>query len=660
MLRISLFGRMRAEDSAGQSILSRSRKTRAVLAVLAVGGSRPLLRSRLTGLLWSRRGKQQAQASLRQCVHELQQTLGHQSGLLHADRHHLTLFDERLWVDAVALASCTKAQPEALGLFQGTLLDDLAGIDPAFDHWRADQHLRIARFARGLAESVLAAQHETEAIISAAEQLLRIDCFHESAWQALIRAHVGRGDRAAAILAFERCTATLANAGVAPSFDTEDLVRGGRSVSLLSTGPAGSVDSVLGDGLPSATRSGRMRRNAYGVRLAVLPPRALGGSSEASLPIGLAEEITAALANFRWISCIASMSLTATSGRATMADQTWHQLDLDFLLESTIQQVGSRIRVIARLLDVRAGGKVAWARRFDRDVGDILMLQEGIAAEIAAQMDPELLLREGERAVLSVSDEPTAYDLVLRAIPTIFSLDPARFLAAGDILAAAASVDPGSATVHAWWAYWHLFLLGQGWAQDPATATLRAVELAARAAALDPRDARALTLVGHIRGFLLKRTDEAHASHERALSLNPNLPLAWCFSGLTHCYTGSHDTAIEHIAQAQRLSPHDPHRFFFDAALMMPHFLRGEYDEAAEFGRRAIELNPDCSSTYKGYLATLGHLRRDDEAAAVLVRLLKLEPGFSISTAIERSPMRREGDLALYAEGLRLAGLRQG
>ena len=248
---------------------------------------------------------------------------------------------------------------------------------------------------------------------------------------------------------------------------------------------------------------------------------------------------------------------------------------------------------------------------------DALTLQGEIAAETAAQIDPELLLREGERLIAHQSTEPTAYSLVLRAIPAIYRLEPSGFHAAGDMLAAAVAVEPGNAAAHAWWAYWHLLLVGQGWAKDPIAATGRAGELAERAVTFDPADARALTLVGHVRSFLHKRPEEARALHERALSVNPHLPLAWCFSGFAHSYLGRQETAIQHITQAQRLSPHDPHAFFFDMALMMPHFLRGDFENAIISGRRAIELNPGCSSTYKGYLATLGHLQHDQEAARV-------------------------------------------
>ena len=257
------------------------------------------------------------------------------------------------------------------------------------------------------------------------------------------------------------------------------------------------------------------------------------------------------------------------------------------------------------------------------------------------------------------AEQPTAFDLTLRAIPAIYRLEPKGFHAAGKSLAAATALDQGHAAAHAWWAYWHLFLVGKAWAKDPRAATFRAGELAERAVTLDPGDARAITLVGHVRAFLHKQPEEALALHGKALSLNPNMPLTWCFSGLAESYLGHHDAAIEQIKRACQLAPHDPHAFFFDMAMMMPYYMRHEFDQAVTLGRRAVELNPGFSSTYKGYLASLGYRGYKDEAARVLSRLLILEPNFSIKEAMERSPIVRSDDRDLYAEGLRRAGLRE-
>ena len=111
------------------------------------------------------------------------------------------------------------------------------------------------------------------------------------------------------------------------------------------------------------------------------------------------------------------------------------------------------------------------------------------------------------------------------------------------------------------------------------------------------------------------------------------------------------------MSQAIQLSPSDPHLFFFQGAIVMPHLLRGEYRDAAEAGRKAIELNPWFSSAFKGHLAALGHLGSGQEATSVLARLLKLEPRFTVRDAIRRSPMSLPDDVARYAEGLRRAGL---
>jgi hypothetical protein len=94
-------------------------------------------------------------------------------------------------------------------------------------------------------------------------------------------------------------------------------------------------------------------------------------------------------------------------------------------------------------------------------------------------------------------------------------------------------------------------------------------------------------------------------------------------------------------------------------ALIMPHLMNGDCASAIEAGRRAIELNPLFSSAYKGYLAALGWMHPTREAAAVLARLLALEPGFSVEAAVERSPLTRPADIERYADGLRRAGLRE-
>jgi nitrogen-specific signal transduction histidine kinase/TolB-like protein/CheY-like chemotaxis protein len=444
------------------------------------------------------------------------------------------------------------------------------------------------------------------------------------------------------------------------STETEQLLAEARDRAPLMSpsSPPGPIAGLSYPGRPADPQqlpAAGSRRNA--IRLGVMPFKIIGVPSPSGLSLGLAEEITGAFSRFRWITCVAPASVAAVANEPVGQTARWQQLDLDFLVEGTLRTKGNEIRILARLLNMRGSGEIIWARRFNSSLRNILNLEDEIASETVAQVAPELLVWEGEKAASRPQVDPTAYDLMLRAIPAIYRLDKTDFRAAGSLLERSLALDPSSAACHSWLAHWHLLSIGQGWSTDTAEAVRHADQLAQRAVVLDPGDARAFTVAGHIRAFLHREAREALGLHERAIALNPNLALAWCYSGLAHSYLGLHTDAIRHIQRARRLSPHDPHGFFFDMALVMPFLLTGDYEIAAQLGRRAREAHPGFSSTYKGLLSAVGKLGLASEAATLRNALLGLEPQFSVEEAISRSPLLRQEDLERYAEGLRLAGI---
>ena len=117
---------------------------------------------------------------------------------------------------------------------------------------------------------------------------------------------------------------------------------------------------------------------------------------EAHLAPGLAEEITTALARFRWMFVVSSNSLARFAADTRDETAIRRTFGIDFLLDGSIQRVRNRLRITVRLLDLRAGNQVVWARRFDRQSNDLLSLQDEIAAEVVAQIDPEILLIEAQ------------------------------------------------------------------------------------------------------------------------------------------------------------------------------------------------------------------------------------------------------------------------
>jgi DNA-binding SARP family transcriptional activator/TolB-like protein len=654
---------MAVDDSNGTSYLPRTRKTRALFAFMAMASPKSILRQQLASLLWSRREQEQARGSLRQSVHELQDTLGPAWGhLFITDRHYLSLRGVGLEIDALDLAQPVVMSAEILDRFEEVLLEDLNGLDPAFDRWLNDERARFQRIGRTIGESLLANCEDPMASIDVAEQLLAIDRTHEGAWRSIMRSHAERGDPAAAMASYDRCRSALAeNADARPSPETEDLIGRIRSQpgSARPSNRAISGQGVADEQAVYSPPRPSPRRDRSALRLRVAPLRTIGAERDDGLAPGLAGEISAGLSRFRWISCVpGSLSSNMPAGGEASVG-AWAALEADLVLDGTIQYGLGRVRIIVRLIDMRADGEIAWAGRFDRPMTDPLSMQDELGSAIVAQVDPELMKHEGRRTAGRRSHDLTAQDLLLQALPGIYRLEHSGFVDARRLLESSLRADPGSSVAHGWLAYWHLLYVGQGWATDPAESSAEAARLAERAVMLDPGDARALTLAGHVRGFLGKHPEEASALHERAISLNPNLAIAWCFSGLSHFYLGRHEEALRRVNQAIRLSPSDPHAFFFDMALIMPHLMSGDCASAVEAGRRAVELNPLFSSAYKGYLAALGWMPSTREAEAILTRLLTLEPSFSVEAAVGRSPLTRPEDIARYADGLRRAGLRE-
>lgn len=669
---------MEAWTLTSENILPSGRKTRALLAILALSAPRPVLRGKLAELLWSRRPEEQARASLRQEIHRLLDALdpvGTQ--ILSINRDHLALRSGTVWVDVEEVLRASPNKPAALALLDGELLEDLDGVDPSFDAWLSAERERLRDRARNLAETLLRDKSDPETVIPAAQQLLAIDRCHEGAWRALMRAYTVRGERGMAIQAYERCRAVLADQlDAQPSEETQRLLAEIRASAPpprpANAPPPATTQRIVepreartnprtdarGDGGRADT--GRQVTRG-GARVGVLPFSMIGTSeAEAHLSTGLAEEITSALARFRWMFLISSSSLARYATQTRDETAIRRAFGIDFLLDGTIQRGGDRLRVALRLLDLRVGNQVVWSRRFDRDVHDLLTMQDEIAAEVVAQIDPEILLIEAQRVTQRPPLDATGYDMVLRAIPLIGRLDRVQFMQAGGLLADAVEQEPDYAPAHAWFAYWQMFLVGQRWADDPQAAMQEASKLAERAITLDPHDGRALSIAGHVRSFINHRMREALALHERALTLNPNLAMAWSLSGVAYAYLGELPEAARRLARYKKLSPFDPHAFFFDSGRILIALLQHNHENAVVAGREVSQMNPSFSAAYKPYLAALGHMRAEAEAETVRERLLALEPEFTVAAFLAGSPFERAEDRDHYAEGLLLAGVPAG
>lgn len=596
-LWLRLVGDFDAQLANGASVLPISKKARALLSLVASNMPQPLRRDVAAALLWSSKPKDHAANSLRQALRELQIALGAcgQPPVLLTGGGRLTLQAEAVWID-INEPSAIKWKPEADSAIGPLLLcQNLQGLDPAFD-----AHL---------------------------ERLWKNLVFHQ--------AFVPLGD------------------------DRESAYAPLRSPMMETETPNGLARTPVT--LPESTDMPRPVRidespHGQGWRIAVLPFRSLGAPLESGLSLSMAEEISAALARFRMPRLIATGSFWDGNGPASDALARSRTYGLDYVISGTIQASGARIRVTVTLLDVGMDFEVIWASRFEGTTSDLFTLQDTIASQTVAQIDPELLQRHQFRGESARTANAAAHQAVLTAIQGIYRPDKARFLQARDLLLQAIELDNEYAAAYAWLAYWYIMAMGQGWHDEPREAGRLAGIAAERAIVLDPMDARGITIAGHVKAYMLHDLDAALALHHRAIALNPNLPIAWTLSSWAHVYNGQHATAVEHAHMSISLSPSDPHVFFVEHAAMMAHLFLKEFEVADALAASVLERKPGHASALRVRLAILGYLGHHEQAAQCLAQLRDLDPGVTVH-GISSIPPLRQHDKEFYAVGLRLAGV---
>lgn len=405
--------------------------------------------------------------------------------------------------------------------------------------------------------------------------------------------------------------------------------------------------------IPPTDASSVLLQGRTGIRIGVAPLRSFGGDQSDPIALVLADEISAALSRFRWLSVPSPHSVTAALGPNRDLRAACTELELDFLLDGQVQVMAGVVRLRASLVSARETS-IVWTFKADRDSPDLLSFQDEIAAEVAARIDSLILTTESQRVANTNLTSHNAYNLVMRAIQIACRLDPVTFPTAGDLLERALQLEGNRPMAHISAALFHLIAASQGWLGDPRDAMIRAEREANTALSMDPSEAQAWAIAGFVRSSLYQQPEEAQGMLRRAIDMNPNLPLAWHFSTGNFLLLGDLPEARACIERYVKLGPTGVH-FFGNSALISLCLLEGRYDEAVRVGRTTIAMHGNFVAAYKPFVAALGHLGLREEASQAYARLQRLEPGFDPQTFLLTSAFRRNEDRDRYAAGFRLA-----
>ena len=361
--------------------------------------------------------------------------------------------------------------------------------------------------------------------------------------------------------------------------------------------------------------------------IAVLPFQNMSGDPEQDyFADGMVEDIITGLSRIRWLFVIARNSSFTYKGRAVDVTQVGRELGVRYVLEGSVRKAGARVRITSQLIDASTGRHL-WAERYDRDLQDVFALQDEITMNVVAAIEPNVRQAEIERVKRKRPENLDAYDLVLRAIPHASAATPEEASQALVLLERAIALEPDYALAHAFaaWCCEQRFVRGDHREDD----RLKGVAHARLVLATSSDDATALGLAGFVLWMLAHDRTAALDAMNRALVISPSSLMTLMYGAVALAFMGETALAIERAQLALRLSPMDPLRWGALSATAIAHLLDGRYEEAAEFARRTVQLNPGFSSGLAFLAGALARNGRESEAKDVAARLLIMEPAFS-------------------------------
>jgi AraC-like DNA-binding protein len=183
----------------------------------------------------------------------------------------------------------------------------------------------------------------------------------------------------------------------------------------------------------------------------------------------------------------------------------------------------------------------------------------------------------------------------------------------------------------------------------------RALRLAAEAERLAPRDALVLSLCSGAL-TLTRRLAEADRLIERSLAVDPWSPWGWIRRGWLSAYAGDGDGALRDLRITLRVMPFEPLRHLALIGIGCAHFDAGRYDRAARWVADGVAAGPDSFWADRVLVAAAAHAGARAEARRSARRLLRKDPGLTVTVARDAWPFR-PGFMDRLADGLRLAGI---
>jgi TolB-like protein/Tfp pilus assembly protein PilF len=363
--------------------------------------------------------------------------------------------------------------------------------------------------------------------------------------------------------------------------------------------------------------------------IAVLPLSNFSGDpAQDYFADGMTDEITTDLAKISSLKVISRTSAMRYRAASKPLQQIARELNVDAVVEGSVLRSGNHVRITAQLIDA-LNDRHLWAETYDRDMQDVLALQNEVAIAIAENVRVQLTPQEQDLLASRKPLNPGAYDAYLKGRYYYDKRSDTSMRKAAGFFRQAIALDPEYAPAYSGLAdvavtqSHYQFEAPRDVLPEARAAALKAVEL-------DDTSAEAHASLGNL---YIEEWDwtKIGPEFERAIALNPG------YANAHHWYSdylsavGRHDEALAAEKRALELDPLSP---IINTWMGRRYYQARHYEQAYAAVHEALELDPD----FEPGLVHLGlicvQLKRHDEAIAVLKRAVDSSQGGLLFVAL--------------------------
>ena len=356
--------------------------------------------------------------------------------------------------------------------------------------------------------------------------------------------------------------------------------------------------------------------------LAVLPFANLtGDASQEYFSDGLTEEMITRLGNFdpRRLGVIARTSVMHYKNGSPALEQIGRELGVQYVIEGSVRRDANQVRISAQLIQVRDQTHL-WARQYDRELKDLLVLQSEVAKDIAN----EIQLTLGEHKTVIATAQPSltpqqyeAYDLYLKGRYFWNKRTPEGFQQATEYFQQAIGKGPNYARAYAGLA--DTFGLMSTWSQVRSNEFMPKARAAAeKALELDESLAEAHTSLALVAETYDYDWQTAEREFRRAIQLNPDYATAHQWFAESLSWQGRFDEALAESERARQLDP-------LSLIIATDHgsilYFSRQYDRAIAQCRAVLDMDPSFPRTGGILLSSYAQEGRYVEALAEVEKL---------------------------------------